>query len=65
LIEKLQHLGPSTIRGLARSLGRDSKRVHDNVTAMLDWGKIERDIEGLVHVPFSIIHAEFDLKAVA
>lgn len=65
LIEHLQHLGPSTIRGLARSLDRDVKRVHDDVTAMIDWGIVERDQEGLVHVPFKVIHAEFDLKAVA
>ena len=65
LIEHLQHLGPSTIRGLARSLNRDVKRVHDDVTAMIDWGVVERNDEGLVHVPYSVIHAEFDLQAVA
>lgn len=65
LIEKLQHVGPSTIRGLARALERDVKRVHDNVMAMIEWGLIERDAEGLVHVPYTVIHAAFDLKAVA
>jgi predicted transcriptional regulator len=65
LIEHLQHLGPSTIRGLARSLDRDVKRVHDDVTAMIDWGLVERNDKGLVHVPYSVIHAEFDLRAVA
>ena len=33
LIERLQHLGPSSVRGLARALGRDVKRVHDDVMA--------------------------------
>jgi predicted transcriptional regulator len=65
LIEHLQHLGPSTIRGLARSLDRDVKRVHEDVTAMMDWGLVERDAEGMVHVPFKVIHAAFDLRAVA
>jgi predicted transcriptional regulator len=65
LIEKLQHLGPSTIRGLARHLGRDVKRVHDDVTALIEWGLVERDDDGLVRVPYHVIHAEFDLKAVA
>ena len=65
LIEHLQHLGPSTIRGLARSLDRDVKRVHDDVTAIIDWGLVERINEGMVHVPYSVIHAEFDLRAVA
>ena len=65
LIEHLQHLGPSTIRGLARFLDRDVKRVHDDVTAMIVWGLVERNDEGMVHVPYSVIHAEFDLRAVA
>ncbi len=65
LIEHLQHLGPCTIRGLARSLNRDVKRVHDDVTALLEWGLVERNEAGMVHVPFQVIHAEFDLRAVA
>jgi predicted transcriptional regulator len=65
LIERLQHLGPITIRGLARTLDRDIKRVHDDVMAMIEWGLVERNEQGLVHVPYSVIHAEFDLKAVA
>ena len=65
LIERLQHIGMSTIRGLARSLDRDVKRVHDDVSAMIEWGLVERAESGLVHVPYSVIHAEFDLRAVA
>lgn len=65
LIEHLQHLGAISIRGLARSLNRDVKRVHDDVTAMIEWGIVVRGEDGLVLVPFSVIHAEFDLKAVA
>ena len=40
-------------------------RVHDDVTAMIEWGLVERTQAGLVHVPYSLIHAEFDLRAVA
>ena len=65
MIEKLQYVGPSTIRGLARALERDVKRVHDDVTAMIEWGLVERDDDGLVLVPYKVIHAAFDLKAVA
>ncbi len=65
LIERLQHLGPSTIRGLARSLDRDVKRVHDDVIAMIEWGIVERDPDGKVYVPFEVIHAAFDLRAAA
>jgi predicted transcriptional regulator len=65
LVERLQHLGPSSIRGLARSLERDVKRVHEDVMAMVEWGLVERNAEGRVHVPYEVIHAAFDLKAAA
>jgi predicted transcriptional regulator len=48
--ELLQHLhrhpAPS-IRALARELGRDYKRVHDDVSAFESVGLVERDDEGL------------------
>ncbi|AMJ59511.1 HVO_A0114 family putative DNA-binding protein [Bosea sp. PAMC 26642] len=65
LIERLQTIGPASIRGLARALGRDIRRVHDDVTAMIDWGIVERTDDGKVLVPFDVIHAGFDLRAVA
>jgi predicted transcriptional regulator len=65
LIEHLQKIGPSSIRGLARSLERDIKRVHDDVTALINWGLVERTEDAKVCVPFDIIHADFDLRAVA
>ncbi|MDX3972950.1 transcriptional regulator [Shinella sp.] len=65
LIEHLQKIGPSSIRALARSLERDVKRVHDDVVALAEWGIIERTEDGKVVVPFDVIHADFDLRAVA
>ncbi|MDH4412852.1 MAG: transcriptional regulator [Rhizobium sp.] len=65
LIEGLQRLGPSTIRGLARALGRDVKRVHEDVSTLIDWGLIERDETGRVAVPFDEIEADFVLKGAA
>lgn len=65
LIERLQSLGPSSVRGLARALDRDVKRVHQDVTGLLELGLIERDGEGAVFVPFDHIHIDCDLKAVA
>ena len=41
------------------------RRVHDDVTAMIEWGLVERTDGGLVDVPYDVIHAEFDLRAVA
>lgn len=42
LIERLQALGPSSLRGLARALERDVKRVHEDAAALLDWGLVHR-----------------------
>lgn len=65
LIEHLQKIGPQSVRGLARSLERDVKRVHEDVTSLIDWGIIERTEDGKVCVPFDVVHANFDLRAVA
>lgn len=65
LIEGLQGLGPSSIRGLARALGRDVKRVHEDVSTLMDWGLIEKDETGRVAVPFDEIEADFILKGAA
>ncbi|WP_242221345.1 transcriptional regulator [Shinella zoogloeoides] len=65
LIEHLQQVGPSSIRALARSLGRDVKRVHEDIVTLLDWGIVDRTDSGKVEVPFDVIHADFDLRAVA
>jgi predicted transcriptional regulator len=65
LIERLQYVGATSIRGLARSLGRDVKRVRDDVTAMIEWGLMKRTQAGLVHVLDETIPAEFELRSVA
>ncbi|MEC9463643.1 MAG: transcriptional regulator [Pseudomonadota bacterium] len=65
LIEGLQGLGASSIRGLARTLGRDVKRVHEDVSTLMDWGLVEKDEEGRVVVPFEEIEADFILKGAA
>jgi predicted transcriptional regulator len=44
--ELLRHLHrhpAASIRGLSRELGRDYKRVHDDVSALVGVGLIERD----------------------
>ena len=65
LIEHLQQVGPSSIRALARSLGRDVKRVHEDIVTLLDWGIVDRTDSGKVEVPFDVIHADFYFRAVA
>ena len=63
LVEKLQALGPMSVRGLARSLERDVKRVHEDVGALIAVGLIERTERGKVHVPYAVIEADFALRA--
>lgn len=65
LIEHLQKIGPQSVRGLARSLERDGKRVHEDVTGLIEWGIVERTEDGKVCVPYDVLHADFDLRAVA
>lgn len=65
LVERLQAVGPQSIRGLARLLERDVKRVHEDVMALLDVGLVERGADGKVSVPFQEIRADFALRAVA
>jgi predicted transcriptional regulator len=61
LVNKLQKIGPSSIRGLARALGRDVKRVHEDVTALLAEGIIERSDDKKLFVPYAKINIEFSL----
>ena len=61
-IERLQALGPSTLRGLARALERDVKSVHRDIHALIDIGLVEKDSKGSVLVPFARIRTEFDLQ---
>lgn len=65
LIERLQELGPSSVRGLSRELERDVKRVHQDVRALMECGLVARADDGKFHVPYDVIRAEFDLRAVA
>jgi predicted transcriptional regulator len=63
LVERLQTLGPSSVRGLARALERDVKRVHEDVAALIEVGLIEKTERGRIHVPFAVIEADFALRA--
>ena len=64
LIAKLQEAGTVSIRELARLLGRDIRRVHDDVTALMAENIIERDGNGIC-IPFAEIHTDFSLKTKA
>lgn len=65
LIEQLQKIGPSSIRGLTRALGRDVRRVHDDVAVLIDWFIVERDESGKVFVPYDVIRIGAEMRAAA
>ena len=62
IIVKLQALGKSSIRALAKQVGRDMRRVHDDVKVLISHGIIEQDSKG-VSVPYKTIKADFTLRA--
>jgi predicted transcriptional regulator len=63
--ERLQKSGPLTYRALATLLERDVKRVHDDATALIEWGLVAVHEDGGIYVPYDVIRAGFDLKAAA
>jgi predicted transcriptional regulator len=65
LLRALRGRGPSSIRALAQTLGRDYRGVHADVTALVDTGLIERDDSGASSVPWSRVTAEMALDVAA
>jgi predicted transcriptional regulator len=65
LLRALRGRGPSSIRALARALGRDYRGVHADVSALVEAGLINRDTKGRILVPWSRIAAEMALDAAA
>jgi predicted transcriptional regulator len=64
LVRALQGKGAMSMREIARRVGRDVKRVHEDVTALVELGLLERT-EGGVECPFHRIHVDLELKAAA
>jgi len=64
-LELLRHVHrhpAHTIAGLARTLGRDYKRVHDDVTALANTGLLVRDEKG-IRAPYDSVQANVSLEA--
>jgi predicted transcriptional regulator len=65
LLRRLRSTGPSSVRALAGSLGRDYRGVHADVGALLAVGLIEKRTDGKVVVPWSRITAEMSIDMAA
>ncbi|MBO6538459.1 MAG: transcriptional regulator [Rhizobiaceae bacterium] len=55
---------PTSIREIARLVGRDFKGVHTDVTALVNAGVFDRGEKG-IEFPYETIHVEFDIEAAA
>jgi predicted transcriptional regulator len=65
LLRRLRSTGPSSVRALAGSLGRDYRGVHADIAALLAVGLVERGEDGKVLVPWSRITAEMSIEIAA
>ena len=57
--------GAMGLREIARRVGRDIRRVSDDVHALLDAGVLERNQDGSIEFPYDAVHVDFMLKAAA
>ncbi len=62
LVRLLQNEKPSGVREIARLIGRDVRRVHDDLQVLMELGLIERS-DGLLTCPYRDIHVDMHLKA--
>ncbi len=63
IVRACQGKGELSVRELARVVGRDVKRVHDDVVMLAELGLLERTESGGVLCPFSSMHIDMYLKA--
>jgi predicted transcriptional regulator len=63
LVRAAQSKGDLSVRELARLVGRDVKRVHEDVVELADLGLLERTDSGGVACPYTSMHIDMVLKA--
>lgn len=63
LLRHLRRTPAESIRALARDLGRDVKRVHEDVTALEELGLIERGAGGRLTMPLDEISSTIRFAA--
>ena len=66
LVQALQHDGGTVgVRELARRLGRDVKRVHEDAAELVILGLVERTEVGALRCPFCDIHVDMHMATAA
>jgi predicted transcriptional regulator len=63
IVRTAQGKGDMSVRELARAVGRDVKRVHEDVLTLAELGLLERTQDGGVVCPYSSMHVDMYLKA--
>ncbi|RZS53093.1 hypothetical protein [Sphaerotilus mobilis] len=63
LVVALKGQGTVSVRELARRVGRDVKRVHEDVQTLTELGLVERDENGGVACPFEDVHIDMHLQS--
>lgn len=63
IVRAAQGKGELSVRELARSVGRDVKRVHEDVVVLAELGMLDRTEGGGVICPYSSMHIDMYLKA--
>jgi len=65
MLDELQKTGPAvSVRDLARRLGRDVRRVHDDVVGLTALGLVERADDSVL-CPYSDIHVDMHVSRLA
>jgi predicted transcriptional regulator len=65
IVRLMQGAGALGVRELARRVGRDVKRVHEDVQVLLELGLIEKTDQGEIVCPYRDIHVDMHLRAAA
>ncbi len=65
LIHALQGAGTIGVREAARRVGRDVKRVHEDLQVLAELGLIERSDDGSVRCPYDDIHLDMHIDSAA
>ncbi len=63
IVRAIQGRGDLPVREVARIVGRDVKRVHEDVVALTELGLLERTDGGGVCCPYTSMHIDMYLKA--
>jgi predicted transcriptional regulator len=65
IVSALQGQGELAVRELARRVGRDVKRVHEDIQVLAELGLVERGEGGGVVCPHSTVHIDMELRVAA